>query len=384
MDAHAVTVAGSSAGQPGASSAEAHEGVASISLASRGRGLTRLPVPRTSFVGRELEVAAVADLLRQDGARLVTLTGPGGAGKTRVALRVAEEVAPHFAEGVVFVGLAPLADAAQVLSTIARAFGVREAGSRPLRRRLVDVLRDRHLLLLLDNFEHVVEAAPAVAELLAGSAGPSVLVTSRAPLRVSGEQDYPVPPLTVPEAGAPAEQLAEVAAVRLFTERAHAVDPAFSLTPENAATVAAICRRLDGLPLALELAAAKIRLLPPEALLVRLERKLPVLTGGVRDQPERLRTMRDAVAWSHDLLTASEQALFRRLAVFVGGFDPEAAEAVVGAVDPTGADVLAGLEALADQSLVRRLGIRAEIAADGRKVLVSRSGNQLDVCAALS
>ena len=355
MDAHAVTVAGSSAGQPRASSAEAHEGVAPISLASRGQGSTRLPVARTSFVGRELEVAAIVDLLRQDGARLVTLTGPGGAGKTRVALRVAEKVVPHFADGVVFVGLAPVADPAHVLPAIARAFGVREAGSRPLMRRLVDVLRDRHLLLLLDSFEHVVEAAPAVAQLLAGPTGPSVLVTSRAPLRVSGEQDYPVPPLSVPEAGAPAEELAEVAAVRLFTERAHAVDPTFSLTPENVATVATICRRLDGLPLALELAAAKIRLLPLEALLVRLERRLPVLTGGVRDQPARLRTMRDAVAWSHDLLTASEQTLFRRLAVFVGGFDPEAAEAVAGEVDSAGADVFSGVEALADQSLVRRL-----------------------------
>jgi predicted ATPase/DNA-binding CsgD family transcriptional regulator len=314
----------------------------------------RLPVARTSFVGREREVADVAELLTRDGARLVILTGPGGAGKTRVALRVAEEVGAHFQDGVVFVALTSVADAAHVLPTIARTFGVREAGS-PLTRRLAHVLRNRHLLLLLDNFEHVLEAAPDVAEVLAGSGGVSLLITSRAPLRLSGEQEYPVTPLPVPEAGARPEQVAEAAAVRLFVERARAVDPAFAVTPDNAATIAAVCRRLDGLPLALELGAAKARLLPPEAVLARLEDRLPVLTGGARDQPVRLRTMRDAVAWSYDLLTTVEQALFRRLAVFVGGFDPEAAEAVAGELDGGGADLFALVEALVDQSLVRRV-----------------------------
>jgi predicted ATPase/DNA-binding CsgD family transcriptional regulator len=312
-------------------------------------------MPRTSFVGREREVAAVADLLRQDEVRMVTLTGPGGAGKTRLAVRVAEEVAPHFGDGVVFIALAALRDAALVVPTIARAFAVREAGNRPLMRRLMDELRGRHLLLVLDNFEHVIEAAPAVAELQGGGTRLSVLATSRAPLRVSGEQAYPLPPLALPSAAAPAERLAEAAAVRLFADRAHAVDPGFALTTKNAPTVAAICRRLDGLPLALELAAAKIRLLPLPALLARLEHRLPLLTGGGRDQPARLRTMRDAVAWSHDLLTTDEQTLFRRLAVFVEGFDLEAAEAVAGRVDAAGVDVFSGVEALADQSLVRRV-----------------------------
>jgi predicted ATPase/DNA-binding CsgD family transcriptional regulator len=354
MDWRAVIVASSFGGPPDANSAEARENVAPILVGDRGRGLRPLPVPRTSFVGREREVAAVVDLLKQDDVRLVTLTGPGGAGKTRLAVRVAEVVAPRFADGVVFIALASLADAALVLPTVARTFGVREVGNRPLTRRLVDVLHGRNLLLVLDNFEHVIEAGTPVAELLSGCTGLSVLVTSRAPLRVSGEQDYPVPPLSVPDTAAPAERLAEAAAVRLFAERAHAVDATFALTTENAPTVAAICRRLDGLPLALELAAAKIRLLPLPALLARLEHQLAVLTGGVRDQPARLRTMRDAVAWSHDLLAADEQTLFRRLAIFVGGFDLEAAEAVAGRVEGTSVDVFSGVEALAEQSLVRR------------------------------
>jgi predicted ATPase/DNA-binding CsgD family transcriptional regulator len=322
--------------------------------AERAPGPGRLPVVLTSFVGRDHEVAAVADLLRDGAVRLLTLTGPGGAGKTRVALRVAEAVAPDFADGVVFVALAPLGAAAELLPAVARAFGVREGGNRPLMRRLAEALEGRHLLLLLDNFEHLMEAAPAVAEILATSAGPCALVTSRAPLRVSGEQEYPVPPLALPEPDASSDQVAEAAAVRLFVDRARAVDPAFELTAENADTIAAICRRLDGVPLAVELAAAKVRLLAPESLLGRLEQRLQVLTGGARDQPTRLRTMRDAVAWSHDLLAPSEQMLFRRLAVFVGGFDLDAAEAVAESA-PDIADMFAGVDGLAAQSLVRRL-----------------------------
>jgi predicted ATPase/DNA-binding CsgD family transcriptional regulator len=346
-----VIAAGSSSRPPSAPTADVREAGAPILLADRGRGVAPLPMPRTSFVGREHEVAAIANLLRQEEARLVTLTGPGGAGKTRVALRVAEEVKSHFADGVLFVALASLADSALVLPTIARAFGLRQAGNRPLARRLVDLIHGRHLLLVLDNFEHVIEAAPAVGEVQSDCPRLSVLVTSRAPLHISGEQEYPVPPLSVPEPDASVEQLTQAAAVELFAERAHAVDPTFELTPERAPTVAAICRRLDGLPLALELAAAKIRLLPAPALLARLEHRLPLLTGGGRDQPARLQTMRDAISWSYDFLATEEQTLFRRLAVFVGGFDLEAAEAIAAG----GVDVLSGVEALAEQSLIRRL-----------------------------
>ena len=325
-----------------------------IPLPERGWGV-RLPVPLTSFVGREREVAAVSDLLRRDAVRLVTLTGPGGAGKTRLALRVGEELVPHYADGVVFVSLASVSDAAFVLPGVAQALGVRKARSPALIERLAAALGERQLLLVLDNFEHVVEAGPAVAELLGRCAGLKALMTSRTLLRVSGEQDYPVPPLPVPELGSSPERLAEAAAVRLFAERANAADPAFALTAENAPTVAEICHRLDGLPLALELAAAKVRLLPPAELLVRLDTRLPLLTGGARDGPARLRTMRDAVAWSYDLLGPGQQVLFRRLAVFVGGFELEAAEAVVGRDYARDGDLFSGVEALLEQSLVRRL-----------------------------
>ena len=297
----------------------------------------------------------MSGLLREDTVRLVTLTGPGGAGKTRLALRVADEFASDFPGGVVFVSLATVSDAAFVLPTVAQTLGVQRARGPALFARLADVLGEARVLLVLDNFEHVVEASPALARLLGGCARLSALVTSRALLRVSGEQEYPVPPLALPDLDSPPEQLAGAAAVRLFADRARAADPGFALTPENAPTVGEICRRVDGLPLALELAAAKIRMLPPAALLARLEPRLPLLTGGPRDGPARLRTMRDAVAWSHDLLTPDEQVLFRRLAVFAGGFELEAAEALARQGDAEGAEVLMGVEALAEQSLVARL-----------------------------
>jgi predicted ATPase/DNA-binding CsgD family transcriptional regulator len=309
-----------------------------------------LPVPLTPFVGREPEVAAVSSLLHGQ-MRLITLTGPGGVGKTRLALRVAELQTSHFGDGITFVPLAAVTDPDLVAATVAQALGIREASDQPVAERLASVLRDKELLLVLDNFEQVVEAAPQFASLLAACVGLRVLVTSRVPLRVSGEQIYPVAPLMLPEPGTPPDQLASAEAVRFFVERARAAAPDFALTAVNGPAVAAVCARLDGLPLAIELAAAKTRLLPPSALLSRLDRRLPVLTGGARDQPARLRTMRDAIGWSYDLLSEEEQSLFRRLAVFAGGFTLEAAQAVAG--DP-GVEVFAGVEALAEQSLIRR------------------------------
>ena len=290
-----------------------------------------LPTPLTSFVGREREVAVVADLLYRPDVHLVTLTGPGGVGKTRLALRAAVDVGQAFPDGVAFADLAPVADAALVALTVAHALGMTEAGDEPLAARLATALGDRQLLVVLDNFEHVAEAAPMVGRILADCSGVTVLVTSREPLRLSGEQIVPVGPLELPHLSEPPEQLAGAESVRLFTLRARSVLPDFLLTNAITASVAEICVRLDGLPLAIELAAARIAHLPPAALLARLERRLPLLTDGVRDAPERQRTLRNAIAWSHDLLDPEERTVFRRLAVFVGGFTLKAAESVVDA-----------------------------------------------------
>ncbi len=312
-------------------------------------------IPLTALVGREREAGEVTALLRDEGVRLLTLTGPGGVGKTRLALDVAANVAGSFPDGVRFVALAPVTDPGLVLPTIAQALGAREAGDEPLEARVRAFLRGRGLLLVLDNFEQVVEDAPVVAHLLAACPHLTVLVTSRVRLRLSGEHDYAVPPLGL--AGrddAPSvEEVAGAEAVRLFVARARAVRSDFALTEENAPAVAEICRRLDGLPLATELAAARVKVLPPSALLARLERRLPVLTGGGRDLPARQRTMRDTIAWSHHLLTPDEQRLFRRLAVFAGGFTLEAAEAIVPAEGEPPVDVLESLATLVDNSLVR-------------------------------
>ena len=294
--------------------------------------LPPLPVPPTRLVGREREVAALVDRLTGAESRLVTLTGPGGVGKTRLALAVAAAATAAVPDGVVLVSLAPLADPALVVPAIAAAFGLREAAGQDLGAALRAFLRPRRLLLVLDNVEHVLAAVPAVAELLAACPGLTVLATSRAPLHLRGEQEYPVEPLGLPDLArvpTPAEA-ATAAAVRLFVERAREVAPAFELTRGNAAAVAAICRRLDGLPLAIELAAAWAKVLPPVDLLARLDRALPLLAGRARDLPERQRTMERTIGWSYDLLDPPDQAVFRRLAVFAGGFTLDAAEVVAG------------------------------------------------------
>ncbi len=321
-----------------------------------------LPQPLTSLIGRERDVAVVIAALREDGARLVTLTGPGGTGKTRLAIQVATEVSEHYSDGVWFVSLAPVRDPDLVVTTIAQAFGIRETSGQPLTASLMMAIGDRQALIVIDNFEQVVLAAPLLSDLLGNCPRLSVLVTSRIPLHLYGERVIAVPPLAVPDPDqlASYDRLHAVAAVQLFVSRAQAAQSTFALTQNNARAVADICIRLDGLPLAVELAAARIQVLSADALAARLERRLPLLVGGPRDVPARQQTLRATIAWSYDLLQPAEQLLARRLSILKGSWTLEAAEALVDGEDDAPDDVLGSLTALVEHSLIQRVELAGD------------------------
>ncbi|MEO8462686.1 MAG: hypothetical protein ABI555_05705, partial [Chloroflexota bacterium] len=326
-----------------------------------------LPTQLTSFVGREAELSLGGELL--SAGRLVTLTGPGGTGKTRLSLQIAATAADAFPDGIFFVELETVRDPSLVASRIASVIGLAETGGRSGQDVLIEWLASRTVLLVLDNFEQVLDAGPVIAALLRAAPGVKVLATSRAPLHVSGEQEFAVPGLPVPpdfgqmggfekaQGGGTIDlaRLGTFEAVRLFIARAVAVRPEFTVTNTNAPAVAAICARLQGMPLAIELAAARVKLLTPDAILARLDHQLNVLAAGARDLPARQQTLRGAIAWSYDLLDEPDQRLLDRLSVFAGGFDLDACEVIGGPADEIGRDVLDGLMALADQSLIRSL-----------------------------
>src|SRR6202521_5460217 len=320
---------------------------------------TNLPMSRTGFVGREKEAAAAKELLLRQDVRLVTVTGPGGIGKTRLAVEVASGLVESFPGGNYFVPLSPLSDPGLIASVIVQTMGIREAGGQSpleiLKKNLQDSLR-APMLFLLDNFEHLIPAAPIVAELLVMGPHLKILVTSRAALHVYGEHEFPVPPLALPDSRSmpSVEVLSQYPAVALFVQRAVAAKPDFELNRENAPAVIEICARLDGLPLAIELAAARVKVLSPSSMLTRLASRLQLLTGGARDLPQRQQTLRAAMDWSYDLLNAAEQKLFRRLSVFVGGCNLEGVEAVCDTKGDLDLDLLDGMASMVDKSLVQQ------------------------------
>ena len=320
---------------------------------------SNLPVPTTAFVGRDKELALVKQLLSRPDVRLVTVTGPGGIGKSRLAIEVARALAEQFAWGVYFVPLSAITDPGLIISTIAQTLGLRETGGEVPTDTLKERMRNSSgsaTLLLIDNFEHLVEAAPLLTEVLALAPSLKLLVTSRSALHVYNEHEFPVPPLALPDGKSvvSANELSKFSAISLFVQRAAAVRPNFEITEENAPIVAEICARLDGLPLAIELAAARIKLLSVSAMRTRLASRLQLLTGGARDLPARQQTLRQAIDWSYDLLAVPEQRLFRRLSVFLGGCTLEAVEAVCDAKKDLGVDVLDGMSSMVDKSLVRQ------------------------------
>ena len=321
---------------------------------------SNLPAELTSFVGRQREVDEASKLLAT--TRLLTLTGPGGTGKTRLAIRVAAGLSSIFGDGVFFVDLSSLTDPALVGATVARTFGLSDQADRPIIELLKEYLESREILLVLDNFEHLLAAGEVVQELLAAAPRLKVLVTSRSTLYLYGEQEFAVPPLALPDPRAPADlaRLSQYEAVALFIERARAARPAFSITNESAQAVAEICVRLDGLPLAIELAASRIRMLEPTEILARLQQHLSVLSTGASNLPARHRTLRGAIDWSYQLLNPAEQTLFARLAIFAGGCTREAGDAVCNPSAELGLDTIDGIAALVDHSLVRQT-------ADGRE-----------------